>query len=132
MVDIKWVAVLYGLVTSFVIGLLSGIGLPFTDATLPVVGAGLTGLVAGGVAGYFAHQGLGGGALHGLLATSIGGLVVALILLVIGTFAAGIFGFSAGVAVLLWVIAHGIPGAVGGAIGGVLGPEETTVGQPVG
>jgi hypothetical protein len=132
MVDIKWVAVLYGIVTSFVIGLLSGLGLPFTDATLPVVGAGLTGLVAGGVAGYFAHQGFGGGALHGLLATSIGGLVVALILLVVGTFVAGIFGFSAGVVVLLWVIAYGIPGAIGGAIGGVLSPEETTVGQPVG
>jgi hypothetical protein len=127
---VNWMAVLYGIVAAFVIGLVSGLGLPFTDATLPVIGAGLTGLIAGGVAGYFAREGLGSGALHGFLATSIGGLLVALVLILLGTIAAGIFGFSAGVAFLLLVAAHGIPGAIGGAIGGAMAPKEAAAGQP--
>ncbi|MFC7131629.1 MULTISPECIES: DUF5518 domain-containing protein [Salinibaculum] len=129
---VNWMAVLYGIVASFVIGLISGLGLPFTDATLPVIGAGTTGLIAGGVAGYYAREGAGGGAIHGLLATTIGGIVVGLFLLLIGTIGAGIFGFSVGVFYLLFVIAYGLPGAIGGAVGGLLGPKESTVGQPTG
>ena len=128
---VHWRAVLYGIVTAFVLGLLSGLGLPFTDATLPVLGAGVTGLVAGGVAGYVARAGLASGALHGFLATAIGGVLVALVLIALGTLVAGILGFSAGVAFLLWVAANGVPGAVGGAIGGAVAPEERTAGQPV-
>ncbi|WP_415380745.1 DUF5518 domain-containing protein [Halosimplex sp. TS25] len=128
---VKWMAVLYGLVASLVIGLLGGLGLPFTDATLPAVGAGLTGLIAGAIAGYAAREGLGGGAVHGFLATTIGGIVVALVLLFVGTLVAGIFGFGAGVAALVWVAATGIPGAIGGAIGGAVAPEPETAGQPV-
>lgn len=128
---VKWMAVAYGIVASLLIGLLGGLGLPFTDATLPTVGAGLTGLVAGAIAGYAAREGLGGGALHGFLATTIGGILVALVLLFAGTLVAGIFGFSAGVVALIWVAATGIPGAVGGAIGGVVAPEPEATGQPV-
>lgn len=127
---VRWMAVLYGIVAAFVIGLVSGLGLPFTDVTLPVVGAGLTGLLAGTVAGYYARSGLWSGVLHGFLATSIGGLLVALVLLVLGTIAAGAIGFSVAVVFLLLVASHGIPGAVGGAIGGAIAPEETTAGQP--
>jgi hypothetical protein len=127
---VNWMAVLYGIVAAFVIGLVSGLGLPFTDATLPVIGAGLTGLIAGGVAGYFAREGLGSGALHGFLATSVGGLLVGLVLIFLGTIVAGIFGFSAGVAFLLLVVAYGIPGAIGGAIGGAMAPKEAAAGQP--
>ncbi|MFC6733979.1 MULTISPECIES: DUF5518 domain-containing protein [unclassified Haladaptatus] len=123
-------AVLYGIIASIVIGLISGLGLPFTDATLPTIGAGLSGLLAGGVAGYYASEGVGSGALHGLLATTIGGLIAALFLLVIGTLAAGIFGFGAGIALLILVIATGIPGAVGGALGGMLRPKEQRMGRP--
>ncbi|WP_436926476.1 DUF5518 domain-containing protein [Halosimplex amylolyticum] len=128
---VKWMAVLYGLVASLVIGLLGGLGLPFTDATLPAIGAGLTGLIAGAIAGYAAREGLGGGAVHGFLATTIGGIVVALVLLFVGTLVAGIFGLGAGVAALVWVAATGIPGAIGGAIGGAVAPEPETAGQPV-
>ncbi|MFC6976654.1 DUF5518 domain-containing protein [Halomicroarcula sp. GCM10025709] len=127
---VNWIAVLYGIVTAFAIGLASGLGLPFTSITLPIVGAGVTGLVAGGVAGYFAREGLGSGIVHGFLATSIGGLLVGLVLLLTGTIVAGVIGFSAGVVFLTLVAAHGIPGAVGGAIGGILGRGSATTGQP--
>lgn len=127
---VKWMAVLYGIVASFLIGILGGLGLPFTDATLPVLGAGVTGLIAGAVAGYYATEGMWSGALHGFLATTIGGLVVALLLLLAGTIVAGLFGFSAGVFALLWVAATGIPGAVGGALGGIVAPEESRTARP--
>ena len=121
---VNWKAVLYGIVAALAIGLVSGLALPFTNATLPVIGQGLTGLLAGAVAGYVAFRGTGQGALHGFLATSIGGLLVALFLLVFGTLGAGLFGFGAGVALLILVIAGGIPGAVGGAIGGMIHGRE--------
>jgi len=128
---VNWKAVVYGIVAAFALGILSGVGLPFTDATLPVVGAGVTGLIAGGVAGYVARGGLGSGALHGFLATTIGGLLVGAVLLVVGTLAAGIFGFGAAVLFLTLVVAHGVPGAVGGAIGGIVAPKERRASQPV-
>ena len=127
---VKWMAVLYGIVAAFIVGLISGLGLPFTDATLPTIGAGVTGLVAGAVAGYYAREGTGSGALHGFLATTIGGLIVGLVLLVLGTLGAGLFGFGAAIAFLILVAATGIPGAIGGAIGGMMAPEETMAGRP--
>lgn len=127
---VNWKAVLIGIVAAFIIGLISGIGIPFTNLTLPILGASLTGLIAGGVAGYYARNGLGSGALHGFLATTIGGLLVALALIVLGTITAGVIGLSVGVFFLLLVASHGVPGAIGGAIGGAIAPEETTVGQP--
>ena len=127
---VNWKAVLYGIITTFVLGLVSGFGLPSTDITLPVIGAGVTGLIAGRVAGYFAREGLRSGILHGFLATTIAGSCVALILLFTGTILAGVIGLSAGVVFLTLVLAQGIPGAIGGAIGGILGPAETAAGQP--
>ncbi|MFB6139680.1 MAG: DUF5518 domain-containing protein [Halosimplex sp.] len=127
---VKWMAVLYGIVASLVIGFISGLGLPFTDATVPVIGAGLTGLIAGGIAGYAAREGLGSGAVHGFLATTIGAIIVTLVLLLIGTLVAGIFGFSVGVVALIWVAATGIPGAIGGAVGGAVAPEPGATGRP--
>jgi|AntRauMinimDraft_4_1070384.scaffolds.fasta_scaffold00135_6 hypothetical protein len=127
---VQWSAVLWGIVTAFALGLLGGLGLPFTDFSFPIIGAGVTGLVAGGVSGYLAHEGLWSGAIHGFLATSIGGLLVGMVLLFTGTLVAGIFGFSAAVIYLVFVVAQSLPGVIGGAIGGVLSPEETTTGQP--
>lgn len=132
---VKWMAVLYGIVAAFVIGLVSGLGLPFTDATLPTVGAGLTGLVAGAVAGYFAREGTGSGALHGFLATTIGGLIVSLVLVLLGTITAGTFGLGVALVVLTLIVVSGIPGAIGGALGGMYAanrrPEEEEEGRPV-
>lgn len=124
----NWKAVLYGFLASIVIGLVSGLGLPFTDATLPVIGAGLTGLVAGAVAGYVNNWTLGSDALHGGVATVVGALVVAVVLAFIGTLTAGAFGLGLGLALLVMVAVTAIPGAIGGAIGGYLhgGRRETT------
>ena len=125
---VKWIAVLYGVLTGVVIGLASGLGLPFTEATVPVVGQGVTGLIAGGVAGYAAHGGFVSGALHGVLATTIGGLVVAVVLLVLGVLTLGLLGFGVAVTFLVVVLANGIPGAVGGAVGGVIGRDDGVAG----
>jgi hypothetical protein len=132
---VKWMAVLYGIVAAFIVGLISGLGLPFTDATLPVIGQGLTGFIAGGVAGYMAYQGVGGGALHGFLATTIGGLIVSLVLVLLGTITAGTFGLGVALVVLTLIVVSGIPGAIGGALGGMYAanrrPEEEEEGRPV-
>ncbi|WP_435073123.1 DUF5518 domain-containing protein [Halorubrum sp. HHNYT27] len=127
---VKWMAVLYGMIASFVIGIVSGLGLPFTDATLPVVGFGVSGLIAGGVAGYVADEGLSGGALHGLLATTLGGIVVAIAVIALGALSAGLAGLGVGAAFLVVILASGIPGAVGGAIAGMMHPEEEVRGRP--
>jgi membrane associated rhomboid family serine protease len=119
-------AILYGLLTSIVIGLLSGLGLPFTDATLPVVGAGLSGLVAGAVAGYVNAGPMISNAVHGGIATVVGGFVVAVLLLVFGTLVAGVFGLTVGVAALVIVAVTAVPGAIGGAIGGMLAGRRDT------
>lgn len=125
---VNWIAVLYGVVTGTVIGLASGLGLPFTEATVPVIGQGITGLIAGGVAGYAAHGGLASGALHGVLATTIGGLVVAVVLLVLGTLTLGVLGFGVALTFLVVVLANGVPGAVGGAVGGIVGRDGGVTG----
>jgi hypothetical protein len=117
---VNWLAVLYGVATGIVIGLVSGLGLPFTDATLPVVGYGLGGFIAGGVAGYFAREGIASGAIHGLLGTSIGALFVVGVLILFSTVLAGLIGLSAGLAALVVVLAYGVPGVIGGAVGGLL------------
>lgn len=127
---VNWKAVAYAVVASFVIGLISGLGLPFTNATLPVIGFGLSGLLAGAVAGYVNHGGMGSDALHGLLGTTIGGLVVGVILTLLGTFAGGVIGLGVGLAFIMVVLASGIPGAVGGAIGGLLTGREDAAGRP--
>jgi hypothetical protein len=128
---VKWMAVAYGIIAAFVVGLISGLGLPFTDATLPVIGAGLTGVIAGAVAGYYAREGVGSGALHGFLATTIGGIIVAAVLIVLGTLTAGLGGLGIGLAVLLLVAATGLPGAVGGALGGMVKSDrEEMTGRP--
>ncbi|RDI72697.1 DUF5518 domain-containing protein [Halopelagius longus] len=116
----NWKAVLYGFLASIVIGLVSGLGLPLTDATLPAIGAGVTGLIAGAVAGYVNNWTLGSDALHGGVATVVGALVVALVLTFVGTLGAGVFGLGAGIALLVAVAIAAIPGAIGGAIGGYL------------
>ncbi|KTG28031.1 DUF5518 domain-containing protein [Haloferax profundi] len=128
---INWRAVLYGFATNIVLGLLSGFVIPFTDVALPVVGAGLAGLIAGGVAGYYNNRSTTSDATHGALATVIGALIVGVILTVLGTLVAGIFGLGAGLGLLALIFVAGIPGAVGGIIGGYINSGRgETAGRP--
>lgn len=128
---INWRAVLYGFGTQILLGLLSGFVVPFTDFALPVVGAGLAGLIAGGVAGYYNNRSTMSDATHGALATIIGALIVGVVLTVLGTLVAGIFGLGAGLGLLVLIFVAGIPGAVGGVVGGyVHRGREGTTGRP--
>jgi hypothetical protein len=128
---INWRAVLYGLLTSIVLGILSGLAVPYTDLSLPVLGAGLTGLIAGAVAGYYNNRSTMSDATHGALATVIGALVIAVVLTLVGTLLAGIFGLGLGLGLLVLVVVAGIPGAVGGWLGGYLHRgREDRVGRP--
>jgi hypothetical protein len=115
--DFKAKAIVYGIIATIVVGLLSGAGVPFTDMTLPVVGAGLTGIIGGLVAGYVSGTKLDDGALNGGVATAAGAIVAFVILTVAGLMAGpipamGLFAFG-----VLFVIVAAIPGAVGGALG---------------
>ncbi|KAB1198493.1 MULTISPECIES: DUF5518 domain-containing protein [Haloferax] len=128
---INWRAVLYGFGTSIVLGLLSGFVIPFTDFALPVIGAGLAGLIAGGVAGYYNNRSTMSDATHGALATVIGALIVGILFTVLGTLLAGIFGLGAGLGLLVLIFVAGIPGAVGGVVGGYLHRgREDRMGRP--
>ncbi|EFW93632.1 hypothetical protein ZOD2009_00775 [Haladaptatus paucihalophilus DX253] len=115
--DFKAKAIAYGIVATIIVGLLSGAGIPFTDMTLPVVGAGLTGIIGGLVAGYVSGTKLDDGALNGGVATAAGA-IVALVILTIGGLLAGpvpamgLFAFG-----VLFVVVAAIPGIVGGALG---------------
>jgi hypothetical protein len=129
--EMNWTAVLYGFVTSLVLGFLSGLVLPFTDLVLPVFGAGLIGLIAGGVAGYYNNMSTMSDASAGALATVIGALIVGIFLTIFGTLVAGIFGLGAGLGLLFYIFVAGIPGAIGGLIGGYLHRgREDTMGRP--
>lgn len=132
--DINWRAVGYGFVATIVIGLLSGFTVPFVDVTLPVIGYGLAGLVGGLVAGYVATTSLGGGMVHGAIATVIGGFVVLVVLSVLAVFASPVASFGVFAAGLLVLLVQAVPGAVGGALGSYLKgrrePAEMEMGKP--
>ncbi|WP_129113696.1 DUF5518 domain-containing protein [Halegenticoccus tardaugens] len=124
---IEWRAVLYGFVVALAIGLLSGAVLPGTDMTLPIVGWGLTGILAGFVAGYAAGGTMGNGAVHGGLSTIVGALVLLLAVTFTGALFAGLVPavglFAMGI---LLIAVYAIPGAIGGAIGS-WGKERRTM-----
>lgn len=118
--EMNWRAITYGFLATLVVGLVSGTGLPFTDATLPTVGAGLTGVIGGIVAGYAARRGAVDGALYGAVATTLGAIVVGLVLVALGTLAAGFLGLLGLVALAAYVVVAAVPGAIGGVVGGLL------------
>lgn len=116
--DFKAKAIVYGIIATIVVGLLSGATVPFTDMALPIVGAGLTGIIGGLVAGYVSGIKLDDGALNGGVATAAGAIVALVILTLTGLLAAGLIPtmglFAFGV---VYVVVAAIPGAVGGALG---------------
>jgi uncharacterized membrane protein len=120
---INWRAVGIGFVVTLVIGLIGGFAVPYTDVTIPALSWGVVGLVGGAVAGYLVGGGIWNGAVNGILATTIGALVVLVVLGVVGTLLLGLVGLSL----------YAIPGAVGGAVGALLkGATAPEAGQPIG
>ncbi|GAA0223257.1 DUF5518 domain-containing protein [Haladaptatus pallidirubidus] len=132
--DFKLRAVVYGIVATIIVALFSGAAIPFTDMTLPIVGAGLTGIIGGVVAGYVAGSRLGDGALNGGVATAAGAIVALLLLTFAGLMAGpipamGLFAFG-----VLFVVVAAIPGIIGGAVGSWLKGRSTgrATGRPAG
>lgn len=115
--DINWRAVLYGFLVTIALGLLSGVGIPYTNASLPVLGWGLTGLVGGLVGGYVAGGTLGNGAVNGGLASVLGAFIALVVLSVLGVLFGGLLGIGIFTVGLLFLVSAAIPGGVGGAIG---------------
>jgi hypothetical protein len=131
--DINWRAVGIGFAITIIIGLLSGFTIPTTDFTLPSLSWAITGLIGGASAGYIVGNGLTRGAVHGILGTTIGALVVIVILGVLGTLLLGLVGLSLFLVPLLLLGLYAIPGAIGGAIGALLkGTTTPEVRQPAG
>ncbi|PSP56292.1 hypothetical protein BRC82_02010 [Halobacteriales archaeon QS_1_67_19] len=116
----NWYAVIVGFLAWLVIG---AIGL-----TVPGFGQLTAGLLGGFLAGYVARGGFAGGAWHGLLAGSLGGIVFAIILgfgiSVLGAPGLGPFapllGAGALVAVVSLALLFGLESALAGAVGGWL------------
>jgi hypothetical protein len=116
-----WRAVGYGFVVMLIAGLLA--------TAAPGLGHAAAGLIGGFVAGYLAGGGLLSGFWHGLLAGSVSGVVVTLLLAAFGgllSLGAGPIGGllgGAGVFVvgLFLTLLFAIDSALAGAIGGVLG-----------
>jgi len=116
-----WRAVGYGFVVMVIAGLLATFA--------PVIGHVGAGLIGGFVAGYVAGGGLLSGTWHGLLAGSVSGVAVTLLLAGFG----GLVGLAAGplgsllggagtlVVGLFLTLLFAIDSALAGAIGGVLG-----------
>lgn len=105
--DVNWRAVGYGFLATVILGVLSGAAIPYTDFTMPTVSYGLTGLIGGAIAGYMTIGAAGDGALNGILATIIGGLVVLGVLSVIGTLVAGLLGLDVALLALFFWLSLG-------------------------
>ncbi|WP_458189962.1 DUF5518 domain-containing protein [Haladaptatus sp. NG-WS-4] len=128
--EINWKAVLNGFLTAFVLGLLAVWFIPVT-AMSGLVQA-LPGLIGGFVAGYMVAGG-GRGAVHGGLATVLGGFVLLIVWAVFGALFAGLFPAFTGFALGVFVLAiQAIPGAIAGAIGGWVKGRRTTTREAVG
>ena len=113
----NWRAVLIGFVAHLVFGLVAML--------LPGIGHLAAGLLGGFVAGYIAGGSLGSGAWHGLLAGSLGGIIiagmVAFVVTVLGTVGLGPLGPFLGGATFFGAIALALFFAIDSAIGGLLG-----------
>lgn len=121
--DINWRAVSVGFLVALTLGLIVSWLVPPTETSALL--HALPGLIGGGVAGYMV-SGVGRGAVHGGLATVLGGLLTLAVLTVFGVLFAGIV-LTAGAFVIGLIVLFGqaIPGALAGAVGGwASGREE--------
>lgn len=114
-------AIAYGFVATLIIGLLSGLTVPFTNVTLPTVGYILTGIIGGLVAGYMVTTGTTDGAVNGFLGTTLGAIFVAIGLVLFNVLFTGLFfGLTVFSASVVIIALAGIPGALGGAVGSMM------------
>ena len=110
--DINWRAVFVGFLVAVTLGLIVSWLVP-PDQTTAFVHV-VPGLVGGAVAGYMV-TGVGEGAIHGGLATVIGGLLTLVVLTVFAALFTGLV-FTLGGLIVLF--GQAIPGAIAGAVGG--------------
>lgn len=113
---INWYAVLTGFFVAIVLGIV-------VSLVSPPMGRGgyllaIPGLAGGFVAGYMV-SGIRDGAVHGGLATVVGGLILLAVLTVLGALFVGIVPAVGGATVaLIALFAQAIPGTIAGAVGG--------------
>ncbi|WP_435345855.1 DUF5518 domain-containing protein [Haloarchaeobius sp. HRN-SO-5] len=120
--EINWTAVLTGFVVSILLGIGVSLAAPFilTEqlASIWWVFLALPGLVGGFVAGYMV-SGAGNGAVHGGLATVLGGIVTLAFAVLLGILFVGVVPAFAGTLVgILALFVNAIPGAIAGSLGG--------------
>ncbi|WP_410766949.1 DUF5518 domain-containing protein [Haloferax sp. DFSO60] len=114
-------AIAYGFGATILLGIISGLTIPFTNLTLPVLGYALVGVLGGLVAGYMVATGMADGAINGLVATMLGAIIVAIGLVVFNVLFTGVFfGLTTLAASIVVIALAGIPGVVGGALGSML------------
>ena len=114
--DINWRAVLTGFVVAVVLGFV--ISWIYPPSGQSVYFLAFPGIVGGFVAGYMV-SGTNEGAVHGGLATIVGGLVLLAGLFVFGLLFVGIVPeIGLGTLALLALLVQAVPGAIAGALGG--------------
>lgn len=123
--ELNWRAIGIAFVTTVFLGLLSGVGIPFTEMALPALSQGLIGLIAGVGAGYIVGGKLTNGAVHGAIGTSVGAILFASLLAVTGIVTLGLLGLGVAGFVVVALLAVMIPGAIGGAVGSFLKERNT-------
>jgi len=128
--NINWRAVLTGFVVAIALGTLVSWAGALTEASVYLLA--LPGLVGGFTAGYMV-SGVGNGAVHGALATSVGALVLLVALTIGAALFVGVVPAVAGASVVvLALFVQAIPGGIAGAIGGYMKGRRTprTVEEP--
>lgn len=117
---LNWRAIGVAFVVTIILGLLSGLTIPYTEMALPALSHGIIGLVGGLVAGYMVGGPTTRGAIHGAIGTSVGAIVFALLLTLTGIVTLGLVGMGLAGFVVLALIVVMIPGAIGGGLGSLL------------
>ncbi|MFB6072872.1 MAG: DUF5518 domain-containing protein [Halobacterium sp.] len=120
---VEWRVVLAGFGVEFALGVFA--------FALPGVGHAAAGLAGGFTAGWLADDGVWGGAVHGLLAGALGGLVVASLLVLAslavsatGFLPAGLLGFGVAIFSVVVFLLLAVDSALAGALAGWLAAER--------